>query len=329
MTPSVTLELDKPVSVGEYLAQVRNNQLHQNVQISCRNGRVLESQLMVGLIFYEVLKDINYACLPDSVIIMPEYKIEEVSAIFTEAYNQSFKNVEDNIAHTEVVYFDTLDQVKQEPEEENDVYNQNEYYDLIVKKEHNDENGKEFKYFCSLCQYKAKRSDHLKRHAERMHTQGIADDENLVSYACDICSYTSKIYENFRKHKKSPCTVKSEKCPFCDKRSKSKDAARKHRKRYHEQEREQNKEENKVTSDTTEEKNIDKNYKDLENEAVVNERKQKDLENEAVVNERKQKDLENGAVVNESVDLFSKLGELKGISNEERIPQSEETKLSK
>ena len=76
MTSTVTLVHEKPeASVGDYLFQERSNQLYQDVQISCANGRLLDNQLSICLAFYDI-KDINVTCFTDSVIIMPEFSIE-------------------------------------------------------------------------------------------------------------------------------------------------------------------------------------------------------------------------------------------------------------
>eukprot|EP00092_Neocalanus_flemingeri_P006986 GFUD01007540.1.p1 GENE.GFUD01007540.1~~GFUD01007540.1.p1 ORF type:complete len:375 (+),score=81.02 GFUD01007540.1:42-1166(+) len=223
---SVTIVMEQKVAtVGEYLAHVRNSQPDQNVEISCQNGRLIENQLIVGLMFYDILKDINYVDFPDCVLIMPDYRTEEVSAMFTKAYNQTFKNeIKENINHSEFVYHDTLEEIKDEPVDDS--------VDLIIKEDNSDQNVEEFKHVCSFCKFNTKRKDHLSRHIERMHTtSGI--------YECDVCSYTSNVHENFMKHKKNPCTAKSEKCMFCEKRSVNKESARKHRRRYHQQEWEQ------------------------------------------------------------------------------------------
>ena len=81
---TVTLVQEKPeATIGDFLSQERSNQLYQNVQISCANGRLLENQLIICLAFYDIFKDINVLILADSVIIMPEFSIEEISSIFT------------------------------------------------------------------------------------------------------------------------------------------------------------------------------------------------------------------------------------------------------
>ena len=120
MTSTVTVVQDNPeATIGDFLSQERSNQLYQNVQISCANGRLLENQLIICLAFYDIFKDINFACFADSVIIMPEVSIEELCYIFTKVYNQAFKStaVQEHIVFSEIKSEDVY--VKQEPTFEN------------------------------------------------------------------------------------------------------------------------------------------------------------------------------------------------------------------
>ena len=85
MSPTVTLS-QEVTSVGDFLLQVRKSQIYENVQIVCSDGRLLENQLAVGLIFYQLIKDINSEGFSDIVLIMLDYTVQEVTAMFSELY---------------------------------------------------------------------------------------------------------------------------------------------------------------------------------------------------------------------------------------------------
>ena len=221
--PSLNIVLEQPVTVGEYFEQVRNSQIHQNVQISCSNGRLLENQMMVGCIFYNILKEVNFGLLSDSVLIMPEYTVEEVTSVFNRAYAQTFHGeTTKTIDHSKFEYFE----VKLEPEDEHE---ENVVDDAVNRRVIQ----KEMKYFCKECEFSAHKIDQLKRHMERKHT---LVDVKSTTYACEDCPYTSNIYKVYQRHKKNqpPCNAKSEKCLFCEKSSLTKQACKKHMRRYHE-----------------------------------------------------------------------------------------------
>ena len=237
----------------------RNSQAHATVQISCTDGRLLENQLVVGLVFYNILKDTNWGAFPESVI-MPQHSVGEVSQMFSQAYNQDFQNggIDDDIANTESSESDDNVEVKLEHIGVNLIKDEYEHFVELTNQDNTDNVGilddlelvkemldgdemaikleprtvliKEFKYFCTLCEFVSKRNDHLKRHIERIHKE---KDEDAPIYACESCSYISTIHENFKRHKKTLCNAKIEKCLFCDKRVLSKEAARVHRRRNH------------------------------------------------------------------------------------------------
>ena len=85
----------------------------------------------------------------------------------------------------------------------------------------------------------------FKKHVERKH---LLDLDNSTIHTFDVCNDTSKINENFLKQKKNKhgSKVKTVKCLFCDNKSLTKDASRKHMQRNHKEEWEHCKNKNKV-----------------------------------------------------------------------------------
>ena len=113
------LILSSPIqTLGDLVYPVRSSHHHQTIQVSCLDGRILETQLGVGLVFFTILKDINYGSLTDIVIILPDHTVQEIGHSFSQIYNQALRdeNQEENVA---VEYCNVLDEdVKEELIEE-------------------------------------------------------------------------------------------------------------------------------------------------------------------------------------------------------------------
>jgi len=267
--PIIKLELfQAPESIGSYLSQAGDSKACPPVKISCADGRLLENKLLVGLVFYNILKDSNWGMFPESGILMPQHSVGEVSQMFSDAFNQDFRNV--GTVKKEVSEYEENVEVKLEQVDVIVKVEEGEHYVELnaqtnienvteddkklfcgispkssqikrhIQKKHFSEEvnqsnviRNEFKYFCTICEFVSKRSDHLRRHIDRIHTK---KDENATIYACANCSYTSTVQENFKRHAKTLCLAKVVKCLFCDKKSWTKEGSRVHIRRNHAEE---------------------------------------------------------------------------------------------
>ena len=230
---TVTLsQCNSAIAVGDFLSPVRKSQIYQNIQIACSDGRLLENQLAVGLIFYQLIQDIKSEGFPDIVLIMLDYTVQEVTALFSQLYNHKYRDAADI---TECVKYDHEDAfedlVKIEHSDDDSIQQRVESFnedDFNIK--NIDDSATEFN--CDFCKFKSKLSSRLQKHIERMHKV----DENLGTFTCENCKFTSNVHASFLRHKKTQCNQKLESCMFCDKKCKTKSSARKHRGRYHKQE---------------------------------------------------------------------------------------------
>jgi len=86
--------------------------------------------------------------------------------------------------------------------------------------------------YCDQCNYVTIKNDDLKKHVQKEH---LSDRADLPYFVCKYCTYKTKTYKNFSKHKKNlqHCTPKTVECLFCDIKSSSKEASRKHMERNH------------------------------------------------------------------------------------------------
>jgi len=86
--------------------------------------------------------------------------------------------------------------------------------------------------YCDQCNYVTIKNEDLKKHVQKEH---LSDKDNLLYFVCKYCTYKTKTYKNFLRHKKNlqHCTPKTVECLFCDKKSTSKEASRKHMERNH------------------------------------------------------------------------------------------------
>ena len=240
-----TLVLSNPAvqTVGDFLSPARSSQQHQNIEISGKNGRLLENQLMVGLVFYDIMRDIPFAYFTDTVIIMPDYTMEEICDTFAEAYKQAFKSSdqENSFQYSDVTNEDIKEEVAEEFE--NPKIGEDNTKIALVNAEKGD-NAEDLKHMCTSCNYRARRRDTLNQHIKRKHVS----QDDLPVYGCEKCSYASNVIENFRRHMKDGCRSKSVICPLCEKRCLTKDALRTHKRRHHKQTFEQNDSSNEIVS---------------------------------------------------------------------------------
>jgi len=123
--------------------------------------------------------------------------------------------------------YDNLDDVKLEPNE-----------DSFIKKKRMKLKSALI-YSCTKCESTFKRLGPLKKHEFIKHK---------IKIECDECSVAFNDFKTYQKHRhlKSPSIVKSVNCLFCTNRYSSKEGARKHKERYHQEEWEQYKREKKA-----------------------------------------------------------------------------------
>merc|ERR1712179_125826 len=198
----VNIAVAHRVTVGDYFALVKNSQLHQNVQISCSNGRLLQNQMIVGLVFYYFLKDLNFIFSPDCVLILPEYTLEEVNGLFSAIYSQDYHTThKQSDDHDDILYVA-----------------KKQALDIVEEKHKSEEKSTK-----DAGDYSIK-----------------SEEKNEVTnantpYTCDDCQYTFIGYNKFLSHKRNNymCGLRTEKCLFCNKISKSYESSRKHMERKH------------------------------------------------------------------------------------------------
>ena len=193
----VNIAVAQRVTVGDYFAQVKNSKLYQNVQISCSNGRLLENQMIVGLVFYYFLKDVKFMLSSDCVLILPEYTLEEINGLFSVIYSQDFHTAPQQNGNTDE-FLNVNDKIAGEENQSSEEESSKDVVsDYFIKSEEGAKAG--------------------------------------TPYECDDCPYSSTIYNKFLGHKRNNymCGLRSEKCLFCKKISKSYESCRKHMERKH------------------------------------------------------------------------------------------------
>jgi len=240
---------------------------------------------MVGLVFYDIMKDMHFAYFTDTVIIMPDNTMEEICDFFAEAYNQAFKSVEveeDAIEFCNITIKDIKEEVVEKAIEDKLMGEDNRIM-ALVKEEKND-NSVDLKYHCTSCNYRARRRDTLNQHIKSKH---LSRDSPV--YACDNCSYESNVIDNFKRHVSYGCRSKSVICPFCEKRCLTKEALRTHKRRHH--------------KDTFKHSFAANEIVGVENKAECAENKTLDTKNKPLDAENKAEYTENTAIDAENRDV--------------------------
>ena len=91
--------------------------------------------------------------------------------------------------------------------------------------------------YCDQCDFKAKRTGHLKRHKFTVHEKkkGKATMPSLELLSCDMCDYTCCGKQNLRSHKRyiHSIDVTYYNCPECKKKFKQKSHLTRHMKAKH------------------------------------------------------------------------------------------------
>ena len=211
------LILSSPLqSLGDLLSPVRSSHHHQTIQVSCLDGRVLETQLGVGLVFYTILRDITYVSLSDLVIIMPDHTVQEISNMFSTVYNQELREDYQEVNFGVESLVDNIKEesiegkyergINAETVEAEDEKFKCSYCDFLTQRKDTLSQHKRRKHKtldnvpiqCGFCEYRTPRKDTLNQHIKRQHTK----QENLHIYACENCSYTSTAKFNFKSHRK-------------------------------------------------------------------------------------------------------------------------------
>ena len=201
------------VSVGQFLDQEKSNQLHQNIQLSCANGRLLESQLIVSLVFYNIFRDFNCLSLQDSIIILPDHSVEELCVIFNAVYEQEY-NKNESPANKEITGITNDNEVTQIKEEllagGVEDTDEEQMYQGKIEEEFTPQMFEK----CGLCNKMCATKGALNAHQIRFHRQQIkrkkvaiegqidifGDDESELNYSCNACEYKTRRSDALKTH---------------------------------------------------------------------------------------------------------------------------------
>eukprot|EP00090_Calanus_glacialis_P012774 TRINITY_DN21400_c0_g1_i1.p1 TRINITY_DN21400_c0_g1~~TRINITY_DN21400_c0_g1_i1.p1 ORF type:complete len:209 (-),score=17.52 TRINITY_DN21400_c0_g1_i1:190-816(-) len=122
----------------------------------------------------------------------------------------------------------------------------------ISEHDFNTEETQTQKWICEICNYATKKRHNFKRHTNKCKGVYTCNDCNFATsresvfkmhklttkrctkdFKCKNCSFETSLLSNLKRHEKCCPSEKPESCTLCNMRAKTKDALKRHTKRYH------------------------------------------------------------------------------------------------